>query len=236
MTHQSPARNAIKKMLSNPLVARHARRILELQDWFIIPTTSEQKEAVRLIKQIKQETRMGLNNQEAYQIYITTKKTTKVAGAIAEVGVFKGGSARLICKAKGDKKLYLFDTFEGLPPTQAIDKELFYEGQFPTDYEKVSALFAGENVVASKGLFPSETGHVAEHERFSLVHLDVDLYQSTKDCLEFFYPRMSKGGVIISHDYTIVPGVRKAFDDFFNDKPEVILEPSWSQAMVVKLS
>lgn len=228
-------KDALKRLLKRPFFVRLARRVLELQDWFIIPTTEGQKEVVRLIKRIKNETRMALNNQEAYQIYVTVKQTAKVPGAIAEVGVFKGGSARLITEIMGDKKLYLFDTYEGLPAIAKIDEGYFYEGQFPTDFEKVKSLFVGKNVELAKGLFPQETGKTVENERFSLVHLDVDLYESTRDCLEFFYPRMNRGGVIISHDYVIVPAVRKAFDEFFKDKPEVILEPSWSQALVVKV-
>lgn len=226
-----------KKLFSNLTIAKYARRVLELQDWFIIPTTPEQKEIVKLIKQIKRETRMALNNQEAYQIYITVQKTNNIKGSIAEIGVFKGASAKLICKAKGDKKLYLFDTFEGLPLTQEIDEKYFSTGQLAYEYEKVLKFLSTEkNIVISKGLFPAETGHVVTNEKFSFVHIDVDLYQATKDCLEFFYPRISTGGVILSHDYVTIPGVRKAFDDFFKDKQEIILEPSRSQALVVKLS
>jgi hypothetical protein len=70
---------------------------------------------------------------------------------------------------------------------------------------------------------------------FSFVHLDVDLYQSTLSGLEWFYPRLNRGGVLISHDYTIAKGVRKAFDEFFIDKPECLIELSGSQVAFVKL-
>ncbi|MCP4540392.1 MAG: hypothetical protein GY832_24910 [Chloroflexi bacterium] len=59
------------------------------------------------------------------------------------------------------------------------------------------------------GLFPKTGAFVSEKE-FSFVYLDVDVYQSTKESLEFFYPRMTKGGIILSHDYQY-PGVRQAF-------------------------
>ncbi|MES2995141.1 MAG: TylF/MycF/NovP-related O-methyltransferase [Patescibacteria group bacterium] len=227
----------LKSVLSLPVVVKHVRRILELQDWFIVPTTPEQKEIVRLVKRIKREVRMALNNQEAYQIYTTVQKVAKVKGALAEVGVFKGASARLICRVKGEKKLYLFDTFDGLPPLEKIDEAHFYEGQFATDFEKVSAFFANDpNVIIGRGLFPADTGHIAKDETFSFVHLDVDLYQGTKDCLEYFYPRLATGGVILCHDYATIPGVRKAVDDFFRDKREVVLESSRSQALIVKVS
>ncbi len=209
---------------------------MELQDWFLIPTTPEQRKVVKLIKRIKQEVRMLLNNQEAYQIYSAVKKTAKIEGVIAEVGTFKGGSAKLICEAKGDKEFYTFDTFEGLPPTKKIDEVFFYEGQMKVSVEPVrDYLSSYTNVHIGVGLFPQDTGHMIKNKTFSFVHLDVDLYESTKNCLEFFYPRLNKGGVIISHDYVTMPGVNEAFNEFFRDKPEIILEPSRSQALVVKL-
>lgn len=58
-------------------------------------------------------------------------------------------------------------------------------------------------------------------------------FQSILDCLEFFYPRMSHGGIILSHDYTF-KGVKRAFDEFFKDKPEVVIKLFGSQCMVVK--
>ena len=70
---------------------------------------------------------------------------------------------------------------------------------------------------------------------YDSVHLDVDLYKSTLDCLKFFYPRVNKGGIIISHDYPSVNGVKKAFDEFFKDKPEPIIRVSYNQCLIVKI-
>ena len=70
---------------------------------------------------------------------------------------------------------------------------------------------------------------------FSFVNLDVDTYESTKKCLEFFYPRMSAGGVIVSHDYLRRQGSRKAVDEYFADKPEPVVETAASQCIVVKV-
>ena len=62
-----------------------------------------------------------------------------------------------------------------------------------------------------------------------------DTYESTRSCLEFFYPRMNRGGIILSHDYINAAGVRKAFDEFFSDKSEPIIEMSGTQCLIVKL-
>ncbi|MDD1660805.1 MAG: TylF/MycF family methyltransferase, partial [Methanomicrobiales archaeon] len=85
-----------------------------------------------------------------------------------------------------------------------------------------------------RGIFP-DTGMLIRDRRFSFVNLDVDTHRSTRDCLEFFYPRMSPGGIILSNDYVNTPGVRKAFDEFFAPKPDPVLETAASQCMVVKV-
>lgn len=194
----------------------------------------ERIKSLNLIKKVKQEVKMLVTDHEAYQIYMSVRRTKKIPGAIAEVGAYKGGSAKIICEAKGDKELYLFDTFEGLPDVGDIDIK-FKRGQYNSLFEEVKAYLKDyPNVFIYKGVFPATSGPIKD-KKFSFVHLDVDIYESTKKSLEFFYPRMSPGGVIISHDYFSSVGVRKAFDDFFIDKPEPILESSRWQCMVVKV-
>jgi len=90
-----------------------------------------------------------------------------------------------------------------------------------------------KNVHFYKGLFPATAGSVKD-KKFSFINLDVDTYESTLNCLKFFYSRMNRCGVIISHDYISATGVRKAFDEFFKDKPEPIIELSGSQCLIVK--
>ncbi len=190
---------------------------------------------LHLIDQIKKETSMLLKNQEAFLIYKMVRKSEKISGDIAEVGVYKGGSAKLI-KESTKKTIHLFDTFEGLPSSSGNDKkDKFKMGELSASLESVKHyLNSYNNIYFYKGLFPSTSGPVSD-KKFSFVHLDVDLYESTMDCLKFFYPRMSTGGVILSHDYQDLIGVKKAFDEFFKDKPEIVLEPSGSsQALVMK--
>ena len=164
------------------------------------------------------------------------KKIEKNKGDIAEVGVYKGGSAKLIRQAT-EKKLHLFDTFEGLPDTSLKDNQKkLKKGELYASLEDVRNYLANfPNIYFYKGPFPSTSGPVAD-KKFSFVHLDVDLYESTLDCLKFFYPRINQGGIIISHNYSDLDGVRKAFDEFFEDKPEIIIEPvGTSQALVIKV-
>tara|TARA_B100000029_G_scaffold297820_1_gene290993 strand:- start:919 stop:1467 length:549 start_codon:yes stop_codon:yes gene_type:complete len=178
---------------------------------------------------------------EAYMIYSLANARSNFKGDMAEVGVFQGGSAKIICEAKKSSKLHLFDSFEGLPEVSEIDKTRiesikFYEKQFSnTELSKVKNYLSDyNNVFFYQGFFP-KTAKPVENNIFSFVHLDVDLFDSTIQCLEFFYPRLEKGGIIISHDYSSVIGVKKAFHDYFKDKDVSIINLLESQCMIIKL-
>lgn len=178
-----------------------------------------------------------LSFREMCNIYSLVKKTAQVPGDLAEVGVYRGGSAKIICEAKGDRPFHLFDTFSGLPTPDSSVDILHKEGQMKdTSLEQVMSNLVGyPNLFFYEGLFPETADPVHDHA-FSFVHLDTDLYQSTKDCLEFFYERLSVDGIILAHDYSSInnPGVRKAFDEFFTGKPEAIIRLWESQCMIVK--
>lgn len=194
----------------------------------------ERLRALGLIKVVKHQTEILQTDNEAYQIFMAVTRTAKIKGALAEVGVYKGGSARLICKAKGNKPLYLFDTFSGIPSVGEIDQGIS-KGQFAASLEQVKkSLSDCEQTYFYKGWFPASADGRVRNTTFSFVHLDVDTYESTMNSLRFFYPRVARGGVILSHDYISVAGVRKAFDEFFKDKPEPIIELSGTQCLIVK--
>lgn len=136
-------------------------------------------------------------------------------GDIAEVGVYRGGSAFVISKVKGKKKLHLFDTFEGLPVPSEKDGQ-FKQGSYYGTLEEAKGVLKGEkNIRFYKGLFP-KTAKPIENKKFCFVHLDADLYQSTLDSLLFFWPRMSEGGIILLHDYQTENGIRQAVKDSIN--------------------
>ncbi|MFH1836094.1 MAG: TylF/MycF/NovP-related O-methyltransferase, partial [Methanobacteriota archaeon] len=91
-----------------------------------------------LIKKIKDETDMILSYPEAYQIFRAVQRTSKIEGDVAEVGVYKGGSAKLICEARADKAVHLFDTFEGIPNvSESDDKHFVSPGEYSAPLKKV---------------------------------------------------------------------------------------------------
>jgi hypothetical protein len=190
---------------------------------------------VKLLVSIKRERRSLLSAWEQYFLYSVARSQATRQGAIAEVGVFRGGSARMICEAKGDRTFYLFDTFEGLPEGTSADRGVHRKNQYACSLAEVQSYLAGfENLHYFPGIFPESSRGVPE-QQYSLVHFDVDLYEGTKGCLEYFYPRMIPGGIMISHDFGLLAGVEKAFREFMADKPETLIDLPSTQCMVIKL-
>ena len=173
------------------------------------------------------------NEREQIIIQLLAKAALTVEGDFAEVGVFKGGSARIICLAKGDRPLHLFDTFEGLPEPGNEDTGLLKSTFTASLIEVKLHLNDYENVHIYKGLFP-ETATPIKDKKFAFVHLDGDLYNTTKQALYFFYPRMEKGGLILMHDYQRIKGVTKAIKEFFDKKPEELTMIGGCQCLVSK--
>jgi hypothetical protein len=173
-------------------------------------------------------------------LWTLAKAVARLGGAVAEVGVYRGGSARLFCESGCGVPLHLFDTFEGMPATNASTDGNFSAGDFADtsleDVRRYLSPFPGVHFY--KGLFPASARNTeAEALTYRLVHLDVDIRESTFSSLEFFYPRLIRGGVIVSHDYSqlTAPGVKSAFDDFFRDKPETVIRLWDSQCVVTKI-
>ncbi len=192
-----------------------------------------------MLKYGRKDMRVLMSIREMVNLHNLVKKATELEGDMAEVGVYHGGSAILICRANGGRPLHLFDTFDGLPdPDEAIDSNALKGGAMgDTSLEFVkNNLREFKNIHFYKGYFPETAVPVAD-KKFCFVHNDTDLYESTLAFLKFFYPRMVTGGIILTHDYneTRTPGVRKAWLEFFEDKPEFINELWDTQAYVVKI-
>ena len=193
---------------------------------------------VVLIKKIKSEVDFAFYPYEAFMIYSIVKTQSDVEGDLAEVGVYQGGSAKLICEVKKDKDLYLFDTFTGLPEVSKDDTHFgenhWYENEFNNTSEESIREFLKkyENVHIIKGTFP-ESGKQILEKKFCFVHLDVDLYKSTIESLRFFFPRIVNGGIILIHDFHS-DGIQKAIKEFKNEYKIKLIELTGSQAMIIK--
>lgn len=152
------------------------------------------------------------------------KEIIGIDGELAEVGVYEGASAVIINEEIPNKKLYLFDTFAGFPDKlHTSDPQKYKVGDCAAEIQSVMKLLHHHpNVVISRGTFPQQTSSIVKDKKFAFVHIDVDIYMSTKESLSFFLPRMTRGGIILVHDYPAHNGVRLAVDEFEFKNKETI--------------
>ena len=156
-------------------------------------------------------------------------ETRQVQGSLAELGVYKGETARLIHHYLPDRRLHLFDTFDGFSLRDEMSESAetgatVSRRQFSDTSMDAVRLFVrpqNSNVSFHVGVFPESFDPTQFKESFALVHLDADLYRPTLAGLEAFYPLVTRGGYIVVHDYNAWQGARKATDDFLAGKPEV---------------
>jgi hypothetical protein len=136
-----------------------------------------------------------------------------LSGHAAEVGVFRGGSAKVIGSMLPHKELHLFDTFDGLPADD-IPGGPHKQGEFRASESEVRNFLSLCNCRFHVGTFPQSAVGL-EDARFSFVHLDADLYETTRAGIEFFLPRLVCGGVMVFDDYgwKNCPGVRRAIEE-----------------------
>jgi O-methyltransferase len=162
-------------------------------------------------------------------------------GCFMEAGAYRGGTALLLRQeiesAGADRKFYILDSFSGMLQADAA-KDRHKAGDFSdTSLATVQRLVGSDSFIDyRKGWIP-DTFHGLETECFAFAHIDLDLYQSVKDCCEFIYPRLAPGGLIVFDDYGFpnTPGARLAVDEFFAKKLEVPIALGSGQAVVCKL-
>ena len=162
-------------------------------------------------------------------------------GDVAEVGVYKGNSAFLLAKYADhvNTTCYLFDTYEGFDKRdiKGLDSNITCEYFLDTSLDYVKQVVGEKNVVYVKGYFPESIEQVSGIQSFSLVHIDCDLEKPISDALNYFYPKMIKGGFLIMHDHSSFywPGAKNAIDSFFKDKSESVIPiPDKSGTCVIR--
>ncbi|MFX1298107.1 MAG: TylF/MycF/NovP-related O-methyltransferase [Promethearchaeota archaeon] len=187
--------------------------------------------------------------ERMYALYKATQYVVenKISGDIVECGVWKGGSMMIIALtllmlSNSDKKLYLYDTYEGMSEPTDFDVRAYdnYEAKQKWAFLKkenrkwdyasldevkknlLSTNYPKENLIFIKGKV-EETIPQIMPEQISLLRLDTDWYESTLHELQYLYPKLSKNGIILLDDYGHWRGAKKAVDKYFNEKKIKIL-------------
>ncbi len=164
-----------------------------------------------------------------------------IPGSFVECGVWKGGSMMAVALTLHrlgihDRELFLFDTFEGMTAPEAIDRDCrgaAAAALLETSDKDTSWVWARSNLedvqtaLASTGYDVSRMHFVIgpveetlphdELERVALLRLDTDWYKSTRHELEYLYPLLTVGGVLIVDDYGHWEGARRAVDEYVSE-------------------
>lgn len=175
------------------------------------------------------------------------KRILNLRGEIVECGVFKGISLMQLVKIRSiiendfSRKIIAFDTFSKFPDGQdkeerrILKKFIKEAGDKSISKTKLTSLLKrlnlNNNVELIKGNI-LKTGKKFINDnpalKIALLHIDVDLYDSTKSVLENFYPNVVLGGIVILDDYGAFPGANKAIEEYFLDQEIIIEQPVYS--------
>jgi O-methyltransferase len=142
-----------------------------------------------------------------YELWSLARQLDKIQGDFLEVGVWRGGTGALLASAalKGDhgKHVYLADTFTGVVKAGLEDPTYVGGEHADTSVDQVRNTLQSlglTNTTLLVGTFPEMTGHLGP-SHISLLHCDVDVYQSSKDVVEWALPRIPSGGILLFDDY-----------------------------------
>lgn len=206
-----------------------------------VESTKEEQELINKYLKISMTNEIRMWSLLKSLDYVLSKN---IDGDVVECGVWKGGCIGLmdeiLRKNKSKKKVYAYDTFEGMSEPGIFDKD--FEGNiitektiegyekmhgYPNESEVISNLEKSgcnlNNFIFTKGLV-EKTLKIKSNlpSKISILRLDTDFYESTKIELEILYPLISKGGILIIDDYGHFEGARKAVDEFFREKKHLV--------------
>lgn len=162
-------------------------------------------------------------------LWRTAQECAPLGGGMVEVGVYRGGSALLLRHAVPDCPLTLFDTFDGHPEHDGTNDTAEHPaGKFnDTNIGLVELLFVGTDnpPVIVPGRFPDSLATRSIGPVF-FAHVDVDIYESTRDSFEALWPLLLPGGAIVCDDYGFAecPGAKTAVHEFVAAHQDAELE------------
>ena len=191
-----------------------------------------------------------VSKERLYATYQAVKYIieSNIEGDFVECGVWKGGTIMMMIYTlqllkQIDRKIYLYDTFEGM--SEPTKDDVDYRGRLAeeqlknyekndeinlwcfTELEKVkkdilSLGYPEENIIFVKGKV-EDTIPKTIPDKISLLRLDTDWYESTKHELKYLYPLLNFQGILIIDDYGFWKGSKKAVDEYFKNKKNILL-------------
>lgn len=165
-------------------------------------------------------------------------------GEVWECGVYRGDTAKILLETEATatqpQQVRLFDTFTGIPQSCEYDN-YHKKGDFgDTDLKAIRRRFRKfPNLTIYQGYIPY-TFERLENTEIRFAHIDVDVYQSVKDCLEFIYPKLTQDGIIVIDDYGVDTclGAKKATDEYLSKQNGIgayhFLQSKYGQGHIIK--
>lgn len=186
-----------------------------------------------------------VDRYRCYELWQLVEQSAKLRGALLEVGVWRGGTGALIAKKAKESGIadtvYLCDTFTGV--VKAGEKDSRYKGGEHADTSKeiVEELLAGlelDNTMILVGMFPDETSGLVTDEAFRFCHIDVDVYQSAKDVVEWLWPKLVVGGMVVFDDYGFrgCDGVTRFVNEERGKEDRLVIHNLNGHAILIKIS
>jgi O-methyltransferase len=178
-----------------------------------------------------------------YELWSLLGELREVRGSILEVGVWRGGTGALMAaRAAGlglDGTVYLCDTWTGVAKTGDVDiyyRDGKHDDASPEIVEELVAKLGLDNVELLQGVFPEDSGDLIPARTFRLCHCDVDVYESASGVLDWVWPKLAAGGVVVFDDYGFpaCPGVTKLVDEQRMHKDRLVLHNLNGHGLIVK--
>ncbi len=206
---------------------------------------NKDKAFIDLFSKIEAQTSTAVEKCRAYSLWMLVQQSSKLKGILIEIGVWRGGSGALIAKRAAacgiSDNVYLCDTFEGV--VKASEKDSYFKGgEFAdTSPEIVKGLLKNldiQNAVILKGVFPEETAAMIKEQQVRFCHIDVDTYNSAKDTLDWIWPRLCIGGILVYDDFGFLTtqGIRRHVEEQLDMADRVVIHNLTGQAIIIKLA
>jgi O-methyltransferase len=181
-----------------------------------------------------------------YELWELAERVSNLdtAAAFIEIGVWRGGTAAIVGKKLSLKNakapFYLADTFKGV--VKATDKDAVYTGgeHADTSVDLVKGLLKDnyQHIKILEGIFPDDTGHlIPAGQQFGYCHIDVDVYQSAKEIVDWIWHKMIPGGVIVFDDYgfSTCTGITRFVNEQKNKGDRMVLHNLNGHAIIIKV-
>ncbi len=204
------------------------------------------------------------SKEKMYALYKSVEYVikAKIPGDFVECGVWKGGSTMLIALTlqeldTTDRKIYLYDTFEGMSEPSNIDmrisnqsisafsiwkkkqrqgfNQICYSGLSEVQKNMYNTAYPKENLIFIKGKVENTIPDQKPNE-IALLRLDTDWYESTKHELIHLFPILKTNGILILDDYGYWAGAKKAVDEYFSDLPILLNRIDNTGRLAIKIT